>query len=148
MKRTVDIFVHRLWDTQVFRAATCGTLAAIVQTVFFETLAIWFAILTPSQAVLVSAEFATLTNFFLNHHITFTNSGHKRFLVRLAQFHIAVTGSLFIQWFCMFVAEHVTKNTWVINGTYGTGILLGFACSYTWYRLWVWKTLPSNARWC
>lgn len=145
MERLYRLFIALL-RSQVVRVAAVGAVGVVVQTFLFELLAFWLGVLRPSIAVLVGAEFGILTNFFLNHHLNFRNAAHAHVLARLARFHLVVSGSLLIQWVCVFFAETFLGNVWAIRGAYITGILLGFISNYTLYRLWVWKhhALPET----
>ena len=130
---------RRLRYSRIMRVAFFGGMGVIVQTIIFETLGIWLGLLRPSLATLLGAEFGIITNFFLNNRFSFNDRTHAPLSMRLLRFHAVVSGSLFIQWLCVFTAESLTANTWVIHGAYAGGILLGFASNYTGYRLWVWK---------
>ena len=130
---------RRLRYSRIMRVAFFGGMGVIVQTIIFETLGIWLGLLRPSLATLLGAEFGIITNFFLNNRFSFNDRTHAPLPMRLLRFHAVVSGSLFIQWLCVFTAESLTSNTWVIHGAYAGGILLGFASNYTGYRLWVWK---------
>jgi putative flippase GtrA len=128
-----------LLRSHVVRVAAVGAVGVVVQTLIFEILAFGLGVLRPSVAVLVGAEFGILTNFFLNHHLNFRGAADAHLLARLARFHLVVSGSLFIQWVCVYSAETFMDSVWAIRGAYATGILLGFISNYTLYRLWVWR---------
>jgi putative flippase GtrA len=144
MEQLYRIF-SALLQSHVLRVAAVGAVGVLVQTFIFEVLAFWLGILRPSVAVLVGAEFGILTNFFLNHHLNFRGAADAHLIARLARFHLVVSGSLFIQWVCVYSAETFVGNIWAIRGAYMAGILLGFVSNYTLYRLWVWRhhTLPD-----
>lgn len=130
---------RRLRYSRLMRVAFFGGVGVIVQTVIFEILGIWLGLLRPSLATLLGAEFGIITNFSLNNRFSFNDRVHASLSARLLRFHTVVSGSLFIQWLCVFTAESLTASTWVIHGAYAGGILLGFISNYTGYRLWVWK---------
>jgi len=125
--------------SRIMRVAFFGGFGVVVQTIVFEIVGIWLGLLRPSLATLLGAEFGIITNFFLNNRFSFNDRTHAPLPRRLLRFHAVVSGSLFIQWLCVFTAESLTSNIWVIHGAYAGGILLGFISNYTGYRLWVWK---------
>lgn len=129
----------RLRHSRLFRVALFGGMGVIVQTIVFELLAFWLGVLRPSLATLVGAEFGVITNFLLNNRFSFNDRAHAPLPYRLARFHIVVSGSLFIQWLCVFLAELATQDPWLLRGAYALGILIGFVSNYTGYRLWVWR---------
>ena len=131
--------IYRASRSRIMRVAFFGGFGGIVQTIVFEIVGIWLGLLRPSLATLLGAEFGIITNFFLNNRFSFNDRTHAPLPMRLLRFHAVVSGSLFIQWLCVFTAESLTANTWVIHGAYAGGILLGFISNYTGYRLWVWK---------
>lgn len=133
------------WRVRVLRVAFFGGIGVVVQTVIFETLGIWLGLVRPSTAVLIGAEMGVITTFFLNNRFSFNDREHASLLRRLLRFHAVVSGSLFIQWLCVFTAESLTSSAWIIHGAYAAGILLGFISNYTGYRLWVWKH-PSEPK--
>lgn len=132
-------FASSIVRSRLFRVAFFGGLGVVVQTIIFETLGIWLGILRPSLATLLGAEFGVITNFILNNRFSFNDRSHAPLLTRLLRFHLVVSGSLFIQWLCVFTTESFTSHPWALNGAYAAGILIGFVSNYTGYRLWVWK---------
>lgn len=138
MERLTNLF-YTFWRVRLLRVAFFGGIGVVVQTIIFETLGIWLGLLRPSLATLLGAEFGIITNFFLNNRFSFNDRAHAPLPRKLLRFHAVVSGSLFIQWLCVFTAESLTANIWVIHGAYAGGILLGFISNYTGYRLWVWK---------
>ena len=130
---------RRIRYSRIMRVAFFGGFGVVVQTIVFEIVGIWLGLLRPSLATLLGAEFGIITNFILNNRFSFNDRVHAPLPMRLLRFHAVVSGSLFIQWLCVFTAESLTSNTWAIHGAYAGGILLGFASNYTGYRLWVWK---------
>ncbi len=131
--------IYRASRSRLLRVAFFGGFGVVVQTIVFEIVGIWLGLLRPSLATLLGAEFGIITNFFLNNRFSFNDRAHAPLPMRLLRFHAVVSGSLFIQWLCVFTAESLTANTWVIHGAYAGGILLGFVSNYTGYKLWVWK---------
>ena len=128
-----------LKKSRLARVALFGAAGVAGQTIVFEVLGIWLGLLRPSLATLAGAELGVIINFLLNNRYSFNDRLHAPVWSRLLRFHIVVSGSLFIQWLFVFVAESYTADFWVINGAYVAGILLGFISNYTWYTLWVWK---------
>lgn len=124
---------------RLFRVIAIGAVGLSVQTVVFEVLGIWLEVLRPSLATLVGAEFGVITNFLLNNRYSFNDRLHAPFLVRLLRFHLVVSGSLAIQWFCVFTAESFGAGWLLLHVAYAGGVMLGFLFNYTGYRLWVWK---------
>ncbi len=136
---TPTLALKKLFETRIVRVAFFGGLGVVVQTIVFETVGIWLGLMRPSLATLLGAEFGIFTNFFLNNRYSFNDRTHASLSMRFLRFHVVVSGSLFIQWACVFMAESFTTNTLTIHGAYAAGILLGFASNYTGYRLWVWR---------
>jgi len=130
---------RRLLRTRIVRVAFFGGLGVIAQTIIFEALGVWLGVLRPSLATLLGAEVGVLINFALNNRYSFNDRTHAPLLTKLVRFHIVVSGALFIQWLCVFMAESYTENWWILHGAYVAGILLAFVSNYTWYRLWVWR---------
>jgi len=117
-----------------------GGIAATSQTIIFETLGVLLRIVAPSTAVLIGAEAGILTNFYLNNRFNFKDRHHSTSLtLRLAKFHLVVSGSVLLQWLFVHTAESNTKNILYIQLAYVAGIMLGFAWNYTLYLLFVWK---------
>lgn len=129
-----------LYTTRIVRVACVGGIGFVVQTSIFETLGFYFKILLPSTAILLGAELAVLTTFFLNEKISFNDRpAAKSLWHRLTKFHLVVIGSITLQWACVFGAERATENFFVIHAAYFTGILLGFVWNYIGFHLFVWK---------
>lgn len=128
-----------LANFRVLRVASFGAVGVIVQTLVFETLAFWLMVLTPSLATLVGAEMGVLTSFTLNNRYSFNDRSHAPLWHRLLRFHLVVSGSLFIQWLCVFSTELVTQDFYAIHAAYAAGILLGFISNYIGYHTWVWR---------
>ena len=124
---------------RLLRVITIGAVGLLVQTIVFEVFGIWLGVLRPSLATLAGAELSVITSFTLNNRFSFNDRMHAPLSVRLRRFHLVVLGSLAIQWTCVFTAESLTENIWIIRAAYATGIMLGFISNYTGYRLWVWK---------
>lgn len=125
--------------SRLLRVAAIGFVGMSVQTAVFEVLWIWLEVLRPSLATLVGAEFGIITNFLLNNYYSFNDRLHAPLTTRVLRFHTVVSGSLAIQWISVFTAESFTQNIWIIHMAYAIGILVGFICNYTGYRLWVWR---------
>lgn len=128
-----------LWQKRVYRAALMGVAGVMVQSVMFAILGLWLAIVRPSTAVLISTEIGLITNFYLNNRFSFTGDSHTSLSQRLVRYHTTVLGSFFCQWFFVFMTERITTNAYALSAAYAAGVLVGFAISYTGYRLWVWK---------
>ena len=133
----------RLRSSRLVRVALFGGMGVVAQTLVFELLGVWLGLLRPSLATLAGAEVGILLNFFLNNRFSFNDRSHAPFAARLVRFHLVVSGSLFIQWLFVFLAEP-TENFFIIHAAYVAGILLGFISNYTGYRLWVWKHHESE----
>ena len=138
-------FCLSLARARIVRALSVGVVAVVVQTAVFELLAIYWGIFSPSTAVIFGAECGILTNFFLNHHISFHDrKGGEKLPARLARFHLVVSVSVALQWIFVFITEHETNNLLIIHSAYAAGIVIGFVFNYTGYRLWVWKHHPPE----
>lgn len=130
---------HVLWQKRVYRAALMGVVGVVAQSIVFAIVGLWLALVRPSTAVLISTEIGLITNFYLNNRFSFAGNPHAPLLRRLMRYHTTVLGSFFCQWFFVFVAERMTTNMYALSAVYAAGVLVGFAISYTGYRLWVWK---------
>ena len=134
-------FFKLVMHTRLVRTLSVGVVAVIVQTAVFEVLGVYLQVVALSTAVLIGAEVAILTNFYLNNRFSFSDRRHDiSLLSRLLRFHLVVSGSIFLQWLFVFIAEHQTSSYLVIHVAYATGIVLGFAWNYTCYLLFVWKS--------
>ena len=128
-----------VWRSRPLRVAMFGAMGVIVQTIVFEVLGIWLGLVRPSTANIFGSEMGVLTAFVLNNRFSFNDRSHAPLLHRLLRFHIVVSGSLVIQWFCIYTTESWTDNFYIIHLAYAVGILVGFVFNYTGYRLWVWR---------
>ncbi len=126
---------------RIGRVLVIGGIGAIIQTIIFETLGIWWGIVSASTATLVGAVFAATSNFLLNEHYSFRDSvdhtiaRHKRLL----KFYLVSSGSLATQWICVFIAEHISTNALFLNGAFIIGVGIGFIFNYTGYYFFVWR---------
>lgn len=120
-----------------------GGIGVVVQTGIFEILGIWLELVRPSTAGIIGAEAGVLTSFILNNRFSFGSHRHTSIGARLARYHVVVSGSLLIQWTCLFIVEQGSYGWLAIHAAYVAGILLGFIFNYTGYRLWVWRSLPK-----
>lgn len=130
----------RLLYSRLFRVLVVGGIGFIFQTAIFEYLGVYLKIVAPSTAVILGAEVGVLMNFFLNNRFSFGDVSHTIPLwMRLARFHIVVSGSLCIQWLIIFITQHVTAELFILHVAYVTGVAIGFISNYIGYRHWVWK---------
>lgn len=142
---TVLQMYTKLADSRLVRALFVGVAALVVQTAVFEMLGVYLRLFPLSIAVLISAETGILTNFYLNNRFSFSDRQHEISLPsRLLRFHLVVSGSVFLQWLFVFLAERQTNNLLLIHGAYAAGIILGFAWNYTLYLLFVWRRPDSS----
>lgn len=125
--------------------AMVGVVCVAVQTTVFEVVGIWLELLRPSSASLIGAEMAVLTGFVLNNRYSFSDRSNTPLWIKLLRYHMVVSGSLLIQWICIFSTEQVTDAWLPIHAAYIAGILLGFISNYTGYRLWVWRHVSPAA---
>lgn len=131
---------ERFSRIRFLRVVFFGGVGVVAQTAVFELLGIILQLVPPSTAVLFGAEAGILTNFYLNNRFAFSDRHPEGSLTaRLFRFHLVVSGSVFLQWLLVFLAEHGTDNTLIIHGAYAAGIILGFAWNYAFYLLFVWK---------
>ena len=135
----LTVIMRILLRKRLIRVLAIGAVGLSVQTVAFEVLGIWLEVLRPSLATIVGAELGVITNFTLNNRFSFNDRAHAPFFARLRRFHLVVLGSIAIQWVCVFTAESLTANIWIIHAVYITGVMLGFISNYTGYRLCVRK---------
>jgi len=124
--------------SRIFRVACIGGVGFIVQTIVFETLFLLLGV-RPSLAVVVGGECGILSNFFLNNRFSFNDRAHAPLPLRLLRFHTVVSGSLILQWICVYTAEMLGAGWLALHGAYVLGIALGFISNYSGYRLWVWR---------
>lgn len=141
-------FVLQMYTTMVnsrlVRTLAVGVIALTVQTTVFEILGVFLQLFSLSIAVLISSEAGILTNFYLNNRFSFRDRRHDILLLsRLLRFHLVVSGSVFLQWLFVFLAEQQTSSLLLIHIAYAAGIILGFAWNYTLYHLVVWKNQKS-----
>lgn len=128
-------------DVRLVRTLAVGVVAVITQTVVFEIVGIYLHLFSPSTAVIIGAEAGILTNFYLNNRFSFHDrQDDTSLLSRLVRFHLVVSGSVFLQWLFVFIAEHQTNSYLIIHAAYAAGIIVGFAWNYTLYLLFVWKS--------
>jgi len=130
---------HVLWQKRVYRTALMGVAGLVTQSIIFAILGLWLAVVRPSTAVLFSTEIGLLTNFYLNNRFSFSGNSHTPLSQRLMRYHTTVLGSFFCQWFFVFLTEQITTNMYALLAAYAAGVVIGFAISYTGYRLWVWE---------
>ncbi|MFA6519702.1 MAG: GtrA family protein [Candidatus Paceibacterota bacterium] len=123
-----------------------GAVGAAAQSIVFVIVGLWLAFVRPSTAVLISTEIGLITNFYLNNRFSFTGNPHSSLPLRFVRYHITVLGSFFCQWLFVFVVEQMTTNIYALLAAYAAGVLVGFAISYTGYRLWVWKNHEASSR--
>lgn len=127
-------------NSRLVRTLSVGVAALIVQTALFEVLGVYLHVFSLSTTVLVGAEAAVLTNFYLNNRFSFGDRQHNiSLLSRLLRFHLVVSGSILLQWLFVFLAEHQTNNLVIIHAAYAAGLVLGFFWNYTLYLLFVWR---------
>lgn len=133
--------------SRLMRTLTVGAVSVIVQTIVFEILGMYLKVFSLSTAVVIGAETAILTNFYLNNRFSFHDRKHEiSLLSRLARFHFVVSGSVFLQWLFIFLTEQYTNNLLYIHAAYATGIILGFVWNYTFYLLFVWQSKSSKTQ--
>lgn len=138
MQRLVGLIL-KTSEVRLARALTVGVIAVSVQTVVFEVIGVILELTSVSTATVIGAEFGILTNFYLNNRFSFGDRVTGRLIARITKFHMVVSGSVFIQWFSLFVAERMTTNLLLLHAVYATSIVVGFVWNYTWYKVWVWK---------
>lgn len=126
--------------SRLMRVIFIGGIGVVTQTLIFELLGVWLGLVQPSTAVVIGAETGVLTNFYLNNRFSFHDRQHSiSLLSRLLRFHLVLSGSIFLQWLFVFIAERQTDSYLIIHGAYAAGIILGFIWNYTFYHLFVWK---------
>jgi len=127
---------------KLLRVALVGGVGFIIQTIIFETIGIQLAIVPASIAVVIGAEAAIISNFFLNNRFTFFENKvtTSTLPIKLLRFHLVSSGSVFLQWLFVFTAESVLSgNILVIRLAYILGITVGFIFNYTCYHLFIWN---------
>src|SRR4051812_34153754 len=124
MKQLV-YYIKKLHDSRFIRVAFFGGVGVIVQTAVFELLGIWLAIIRPSLATLLGAECGVITSFILNNAFSFADRNHGTLYGRIIRYHAVVSGSLFIQWLSVFIAESLHGGVVLLHGAYISGIIIG-----------------------
>lgn len=139
----IRVRAHDFLRSRFVRVFIIGGVGVLVQTIVFEIIGIYLRLVPPSTAVLIGAEVAILTNFYLNNRFSFHDRRHDvSFISRLMRFHLVVSGSIILQWLFVFIAEHQTNDLLILHAAYAAGIILGFAWNYTFYHLFVWRNTP------
>lgn len=134
-----------IMNSRLVRTIFVGGIAVVSQTIVFEILAIFLQLVSPSTAVVIGAEAGILTNFYLNNRFSFNDRQHDiPLLTRLMRFHLVVSGSVFLQWLFVYIAESQTRSYFIIHVAYIAGIVIGFAWNYTLYLLFVWRHIPTT----
>jgi dolichol-phosphate mannosyltransferase len=124
---------------RLLRVVGVGAIGFLIQTIFFEILGVYLKVVSPGIAVLIGAEFAILSNFFLNQKFSFGNRPTTSIKSKLIKFHIVSLASVVTQWACVSVAEYFVPTTSVaFQLFYVFGVALGFAMNYIGYAFWVW----------
>ncbi len=119
----------------------------MLQTAIFEILAIWLGLVAPSVATVIGAEAGILLNFTLNNWFAFGDIATRHsVLMRLARFHLVVSGAVLIQFICVYLTENATTDIVLLHLAYGGSIILSFFWNYTWYRLWIWRYHASSTK--
>lgn len=139
------IVTKTLLKKRLIQALVVGVVAVCVQTAVFELLGVVFRLTAISTATVIGAEFGILTNFYLNNTFSFGDRTGGNLFYRLIRFHTVVSGSVFIQWLSLFIAERLTENLFLLHIVYVSSILVGFIWNYSWYKIWVWKHVTEDA---
>jgi len=130
----------RSW--RLLRVVAIGGFGFLIQTFIFEMLGIQYSLLSASMAAVVGGECAILSNFLLNERFAFRDhvrSTSTSSLLRLVRFHIVSSGSIFVQWTLLSIAERVSSSSTTLRITFFIGIVLGFFLNYAGYYFYVWK---------
>lgn len=157
MMDILDTIAHKLGAGIFFRAHShhiprmtrvlmVGGIGAIWQTIIFNVLGVWAAIVSPSTATLMGAEVAIISNFTLNSRFNFTGDEHRKspLLHRLLKFHLVSSGSLLTQWICMRIAEGMSRDALFLNAAFIIGVGIGFIVNYSGYYWFVWRSSSSK----
>lgn len=133
---------HRHHVPRMLRVLAVGGIGAIWQTIIFNVLGVWAAMVSPSSATLMGAEVAILSNFTLNNRYNFVGDEYKRssLIQRFAKFHLVSSGSLLTQWVCMRIAENFSRDALFLNTAFIIGVGIGFIVNYTGYYFIVWRS--------
>ena len=140
LKVTGLLRLRSLSSWRLLRVVLIGGIGLLIQTVFFEIVGVWLKLLQPSTAVLVGAEFAILSNFFLNQKFAFADSNSTSNKWKLLKFHLVSLTSVLFQWFFVFTAEQVFPHSALfIQLFYLIGVVAGLFSNYIGYYFWVWQ---------
>jgi putative flippase GtrA len=126
---------------RIGRVLVIGGIGALLQTLVFETLGIWLSIVSASTATVIGAVLAILSNFLLNERFSFHDAVDHAvpFYRRILKFYLVSSGSLAIQWVCVFIAEHISTNAIFLNAAFIVGVGIGFLFNYAGYYFFVWR---------
>lgn len=123
------------------RVALAGLSGFVIQSVIFELLGIRLGLVQASTAALIGGEAGVLTCFVLNNHFNFNNRSADPLWRRLIIFHFVISGSLFVQWGLVSLAETFTEaSPTLLRGAFILGVAIGFCLNYVGYHLFVWRS--------
>lgn len=129
-----------LYKNRIMRVGFVGGIGFLIQTAIFEIGGVYLGLGPLSTWVVIGAETAIFTCFFLNQKFSFqVTDAHGPLWKRLLKYHLVALGSVFIQWLFVFIAERLTTDLLILHAVYVAGILTGFIWTYNGYRLFVWK---------
>jgi len=141
LRVTTILRLSTLRQWRLLRVAAIGGTGFVLQSVFFELLGIQWAAVSPSTAAVVGGEAAILSNFFLNSRFSFRDRVLRAapLSTRLLRFHLVSSGSIFIQWLTLFLAQQATGDAYLLRGAFVLGVALGFGINYAGYYFYVWR---------
>jgi len=140
------IFLLQLHNPKIQRFLKFGVVGGTgltIQTIFFETTAVFYHLLAPSVATTIGGELAIISNFILNNAWTF--SDHKvtglKMVLKFLQFNMTSLLALGIQFVILRIGEYFARgNGLVIQVFYFGAIGMVLVVNYIIYNKFIWKT--------
>lgn len=147
MKETLRVIftlqLHNPKMIRFFKFGVVGGTGLVIQTVFFESMAVFTHTLSPSVATTLGGEMAIISNFTLNNLWTFKEyrvTGF-RLIPKFIQFNLTSLIALSIQFGILKLGESVARgNGIVIQFFYFGAIALVMVLNYFIYNKFIWKT--------
>lgn len=147
LRVTTILRLRTLRRWRLLRVVAIGGIGFLLQTAVFELLGIEWAVVSASTAAVIGGEAAILSNFFLNERFSFRDRIRQAapLPTRLLRFHIVSSGSIFIQWVVISIAEQATSDANLLRLAFVAGVGLGFLINYAGYYFYVWRRSSAYA---
>jgi dolichol-phosphate mannosyltransferase len=139
LKVTGILRLRTLSKWRFLRVMSIGALGFLLQTIFFEVVGVYLRIIPPNEAVLLGAEIAILSNFFLNERFSFGDRPATSLKKKLLKFHLVSLTSVLAQFVAVSIAEHFfSTSSAALQVCYLLGVGCGLIANYLGYFFWVW----------